>query len=393
MSKLQRLEKLAVAVRSGRLTRRGFLKEACALGMGLSAASAFLAACAKSDKGGAGSEESGTGGAVNAASGGEPLEKELNVYNWSDYIAENTIPDFEKEFGVKVVYDVYENNEEMLAKIQAGATGYDIVVPTDYMVTIMIEQGLLAELDPAAVPNKKNLDPLFEDPPYDPGNQHSVAYQWGTTGYAWRSDKISAGTDSWALMFDPKLKGKLTMLDDSREVINAALKYRGYSLNTKSETELAEAKKMLIEQKKLLKAYISAPVKASLISGDVWAAQLWSGDTFQAQAENDQIKYTIPKEGCTIWTDNLCVLASAPHKRAAQAFINYVLRPEVGAAISNFVAYGTPNAAAMPLIDEASRNNASIYPPKEVLARLEFLKDLGEATRLWDQTWTEIKAA
>jgi spermidine/putrescine transport system substrate-binding protein len=294
---------------------------------------------------------------------------------------------------VKVTYDVFENNEEMLAKIQAGATGYDIVVPTDYMVTIMIDQGLLTELDAAALPNKKNLDPLFLDPPYDPGNKHSVAYQWGTTGYAWRGDQVKQAADSWALLFDPSLKGKMTMLDDSREVINAALKYLGYSLNTKSEKELGEAKKMLIDQKKLLKAYVSAPVKASLISGDVWVAQLWSGDTFQAQAENDQIKYTIPKEGCTIWTDNLCVLASAPHKRAATAFINYVLRPEVGAAISNFVSYGTPNAAAMPLIDPAARENPSIYPPQDVLARLEFLRDLGEATRLWDETWTEIKAA
>jgi spermidine/putrescine transport system substrate-binding protein len=391
MSKLQRLEALALAVRSGQLTRRDFIKEACALGMGLSAASAFLAACAKGDKGE--SADNASTAATNAASGETGLEKELNIYNWSDYIAENTIPDFEKEFGVKVTYDVFENNEEMLAKIQAGATGYDIVVPTDYMVTIMIEQGMLSELDPAALPNKKNLDPLFVDPPYDPGNKHSVAYQWGTTGYAWRGDQIKQTADSWALLFDPSLKGKMTMLDDSREVINAALKYLGYSLNTKSETELAEAKKMLIEQKKLLKAYVSAPVKASLISGDVWVAQLWSGDTFQAQAENDQIKYTIPKEGCTIWTDNLCVLASAPHKRAANAFINYVLRPEVGAAISNFVAYGSPNAAAMPLVDPAARENPAIYPPPDVLARLEFLRDLGEATRIWDETWTEIKAA
>jgi spermidine/putrescine-binding protein len=388
MSDLRRLEKLARAVETGRLTRRDFLREATALGIGLSAAAQFLAACAKGEPG----EKQASGGEGAAASA--ELEKELNVYNWSDYIAKETIPNFEKEFGVKVIYDVYENNEEMLAKIQAGATGYDIVVPTDYMVTIMQAQGMLAELDHAAIPNLKNLDPLFVSPPYDPGNKHSVAYQWGTTGYAYRGDKITGGTDSWALLFtDAKLKGQITMLDDSREAINAALKFQGHSLNTTDEAALQDAKKILIDQKKLLKAYISAPVKASLISGDVWAAQLWSGDTFQAQAENDQIQYTIPKEGCTLWTDNLCVLSTAPHKRAAMAFMDYVLRPDVGAAISNFVAYGTPNAAAMPLIDEEARTNPAVYPPTEVLSRLEFNKDLGEATRVWDQIWTEIKAA
>lgn len=377
MSKRDRLDDLVASVAAGRLSRREFLNQAGALGISLSAAASYLAACAKGERRG----------------GGGALEKELNVYNWSDYIAENTVADFEQEFGVKVTYDVYENNEEMLAKIQAGASGYDIVVPTDYMVTIMRGEGLLAELDHANLPNLKSLDPLFVNPPYDPGNRYSVAYQWGTTGYAYRGDKVTAGTDSWGLLFDPKLRGKITMLDDSREVINAALKYLGFSLNSTNPAELAKAKTLLINQKKLLKAYISAPVKSSLISGDVWAAQLWSGDTFQAQAENDKIQYTIPKEGCTIWTDNLCVLKSAAHKRAAEAFINYVLRPDVGAAVSNFVQYGSPNAAAMPLIDEAARTNPAIYPPPDVLPRLEFSKDLGEATQLWDQTWTEIKAA
>lgn len=183
------------------------------------------------------------------------------------------------------------------------------------------------------------------------------------------------------------------MLDDIREVIGAALKLLGYPLNSTNEKELAEAKAPCIRQKKLIKAYISAPVKASLITGDVWLAHLWSGDAFQAAGEEPRITYAIPKEGGTIWSDGMCILRSAPHKRAAHAWINYVLRPDVSAEISNKLRYASPNAAALPRIDEALRTNPSVYPPEDILDRMEWMVDVGVANRLYDRIWTEIKAA
>lgn len=373
-------EELAALARSGRVSRRDFVEECVRLGFSAAAAVALFQVCR--------GERPPRGAAAD-----ESLERQLNVYNWSDYIADDTLPNFEREFGVRVTYDTYESNEELLAKIQAGATGYDVIVPSNYIVEILIAEGRLEPLDHARLPNLRHLDPRFRNPPYDPENRHSVAYQWGTSGIAYRDDRVRKTADSWRILWDRDYAAKMTMLDDMREVIGAALKILGHSLNSTDEKRLAEAKALCIEQKRLLKAYVSAPVKPQLIAGDVWIAQLWSGDTFQAAEEEPAIRYAIPREGSVIWADSLCILRSAPHKRAAHAFLDYVLRPEVSAAISNAVGYGCPNAAALPLVDEALRADPELYPPPQILDRLEWIVDLGEATRLYDRIWTEIKAA
>ncbi|MGD2271870.1 MAG: spermidine/putrescine ABC transporter substrate-binding protein [Desulfobacterales bacterium] len=380
--KKTRIDELVEAFEAGQLTRRGFIKKATALGLSLAGALTI-----------ADSFFSGTRQAYAAQVDRSKLSKQLNIYNWSDYIAEDTIPNFEKEFGVKVNYDTYEDNEAMLAKLQSGATGYDIVVPTGYMIEIMLKQGLLAPIDHEIIPNLKGVSETLQDPPYDRGRKHTVPWQWGTTGFAYNSKKVSGKVDSWKLLWDPQYEGKITLLDDMRSAISVALKYRGYSLNSTSKSELMEAKRMLMEQKPLLKAYISAPVKSLLISGEVWLSQLWVGDTLMAKDENNDIEYCIPKEGCEIWDDNLAIPKSAPHKYTAQVWMNYCLRPEVSAGVSNFVHYATPVEAAKKLIDKSDLNNPGIYPPPEVMQRLEFQKDVGEATRLYDQIWTELKAA
>jgi spermidine/putrescine-binding protein len=187
---------------------------------------------------------------------------------------------------------------------------------------------------------------------------------------------------------DARYHGKMTMMDDGREVIGAFLRYRGHSLNSTDPRQLSRAKADAIEAKKHLKAYISAPVKAQLISGDVWIAQLWNGDTTQAKAEQPNLVYAIPKEGCTIWSDSMCVPRSAPNKRAAHEWMNYILRPEVGAALSEATGYGTPNAVAAKLVDTPIP-----YPTEEELQRLEYQVDLGRDTATWDRIWTEIKSA
>jgi spermidine/putrescine transport system substrate-binding protein len=317
-----------------------------------------------------------------------PMEKELHLYNWSDYIAEDTVPNFEKEFGVRVTYDTYESNEEMVAKLQAGASGYDIVVPSGYILPVLVATDMITPLNKKYITNEGNVSSIFRKLPSDPDDRYTIPWQWGTTGIAYRTDKIKIPIDSWDVFHDRKYARKLTMMDDGREVIGAELRHRGHSLNSTDPKELAQAKADCIDAKKNLKAYISAPVKAQLISGDVWISQLWNGDTTQAKTEQPNLAYVIPKEGCTIWGDSMCVPKSAPNKRAAHEWINYILRPEVGAALSEATGYGTPNAAASKVM-----KNPVPYPTEEELKRLEYQVDLGKDTATWDQIWTEIKSA
>jgi spermidine/putrescine-binding protein len=325
------------------------------------------------------------------------LAEVLHVYNWSEYIDPQIYEDFEEEFGVHVVEDTFGSNEELLAKLQAGATGYDIIVPSDYMVRTMVKEGLLAELDHDNLPNLSNIDPNFADPRYDPGMAHCVPYQWGTTGIGYNSDFFEEAPDSWAYLFDPEMAseyaGQLTMLNDVRETFAAALKYLGHSLNSTSEAELTEARDLLMEQKAWVYAYDSEQYEDLISSDETVIAHGWSGDFYMIAEEDERIWYAIPKEGGVVWADNLCIPKSAPNHYTAEVFINYLLRPEVGAAISNYTWYASPNAAAAEFIDPEILEEPAIYPPAEVMERLEWLEDVGEATPLYERMWTEVKAA
>ena len=324
-----------------------------------------------------------------------PLAEELHVYNWSEYIDPEIYDEFEQEFGVRVIEDTFSSNEDLLAKLQAGATGYDIIVPSDYMVTIMRELELLAELDYENIPNFENIDPKFLDPPYDPGNTYCVPYQWGTSGIGYDSEVFDEAPDSWAYLFDPEMAGpyanKMSMLNDTREAFAAALKYLGYSLNTTEQQELEEAKQLLIEQKEWVSTYDSEGFEDLLAAGETMLAHGWSGDFFAAAEEAEQIWYVIPEEGGVIWTDNLCIPDSAPEKYTAEVFIDYLLRPEVGAKITNYTWYGSPNQASEEYIDAEILEEPAIYPPPEVMEKLEFIRDVGETTAVYERMWTEIK--
>jgi spermidine/putrescine transport system substrate-binding protein len=383
MSTRKELERLLARLERGGISRRDFVRRAMALGFSVSAIGALLSACG-GDRGG----EGGDGTAGQADGGLGPIEKGLHIYNWSDYIADDTIPNFETEFGVKVTYETYESNEEMLAKLQAGATGYDIIVPSGYIIPVLVATDLIMPLNKKYLTNWGNVSPIFQNLPSDPGSTHTVPWQWGTTGIAYRTDKVKLPVDSWAVFHNTRFRDRMTMMDDAREVIGAFLRYRGHSLNSTDPQQLTKAKADAIQAKKHLKGYVSAPVKAQLISGDVWIAQLWNGDTTQAKAEQPNLDYVIPKEGCTIWGDSMCVPKSAPNKRAAHEWMNYILRPEVGAALSNATGYGTPNATAAKLL-----KNPIPYPSEEELERLEYQVDLGRDTAIWDQIWAEIKSA
>ena len=368
-------------LRADRTSRRAFVQRALTLGVGLGPLGALLAACGRD-------APKGETIRMGAAERLGPIEKELHIYNWSDYIAEDTVANFEREFRVKVTYDTYESNEEMVAKLQAGATGYDLVVPSSYTIPVLTATGMLAPVHRELLTNWGNLSPLFLDLASDHGNEYSVPWLWGTLGIAYRADKVGTPPDSWSVFHDARFRQKLTMMDDGREVIGAMLRYRGHSLNSVNQAELAGAKADAIVAKKYLQAYVSAPVKGQLIAGDVWIAQLWNGDTMQAKKEQASIDYVVPKEGATLWSDSLVIPASAANPRAAHEFMNYILRPEVGAAISTLTGYGTPNAAA------AARMPAPVpYPTPAELTRLEYQVDLGEHTELWDRIWSEIKSA
>lgn len=354
------------------MKRRDFLTRISTAGLALSGVGPVLLGCSRTGRG---------------AGRADGLEAELNIYNWSDYIGPETIRSFEREFGVRVTYDTYESNEEMAGKLMAGASGYDIVVPTGYLLPVLRGQGLLTPLDKARLPNFANVAPLFRHPAADPGNTHGVPWQWGVTGIAYRKDKVVA-PESWEVFTSGAAPGRMTMLDDGREVLGAMLKLRGRSLNSGDAGELEQAKQDAIAAKRHLAAFVSAPVKGQLAAGDVWLAQLWNGDARQAAAENPDVAFAVPQEGSLIWTDYAVILAGCPHPSAAHAFLNYVLRPDVGAALSDATGYGTPNQAAAPLL-----RSPVPYPTEEEQKRLEYQTDLGKAAETWDRLWTEVKAA
>jgi spermidine/putrescine transport system permease protein len=327
------------------------------------------------------------GGRGHVAKGGE-----LNVFIWSNYLPESVIAEFERRFDAKLNIELYDSNEALLAKLQSGAASYDIVVPSDYMVTVLREQGLLSELNRDLISNISNLDPRFVGLAYDPNNEHSVAYMWGTTGIAYRKDKVGAPIESWAALWDRRYKDRLSMLDDVRETLGAALKFMGKSLNSTDPAELEQAARLLFEQKPLVKAYDSGGFDQLLLSGDVWIAQSYSGQIAKAMMENPLIGYVIPKEGCTIFVDNLCVPRSSRRRELAHAFINFALEPRTAADIANGTGYSSPNFAARGLIRPDLLANEAAYPPREALDRCELIRELGPAIGLYDRLWTEIKS-
>lgn len=335
------------------------------------------------------------------------LAESLSVYNWSDYIDEEIIANYENEYGVDIIYDTFASNEDLLAKLQAGATGYDVIFPSDYMVSQMIELGLLAEIDTAAIPNFANIDPDFKDAPFDPGNRHCVPYQWGTTGLAYRAGNAyfeENTPDSWAYLFEPELlanfaDGGINVLNDQRELMSAALFYLGYQPNSTERAELEAARDLILAAKPYWRTFNSEDYDDSLLIPDeVVFSQSWSGDaanaywsTYDDAAEDGNWYYAIPKEGAIKWLDNICITAASQNFETALHFMNYLLDAEVGATITNYTYYASPNEAAKAFIDPEILNDPSIFPPPEVEAKLQWIREVGDAIFLYDEMWTAIK--
>jgi len=313
------------------------------------------------------------------------VDGDLNFYNWSEYIDPELVSGFEEQYGVDVVEDFYDSNEAMLAKLQAGSV-YDLIVPSDYMVGIMIDEGLLAALQRDAIPNLANLGAVFADPAYDPGGVYSAAYQWGTTGLGVNLDVVGEDYEpSWGLVFDPDLvstyPGGITLLNDPRETMGAALKYLGYSLNSTSETELQEAADVIAGVKDYIAAFDSDQYDENLVNGEVAVTHGYSGNFFAAFDDIDgwdTFAYVIPEEGATLWVDNMAVPANAEHPCTAHTFINYLLDAENGAALTNWNYYASPNEASNEFIDPDILGDETIYPSDELRQKLEIIEDTGD---------------
>jgi spermidine/putrescine-binding protein len=307
---------------------------------------------------------------------------DLLFYNWSDYMDPDLLDAFADEYGVSVVEDFYPSNEDMFARVTAGGAQYDVIVPSDYMVEIMIEEDLLLPLDHALILNIGNVDAQFATPPYDPGLDFSVPYQWGTTGLGVNVGLLGDVEPSWALVFDPdvagNLPGRVSLLDDPRETMGAALYYLGYDPNTTNEDELAEAAEVITASRDWIAAFDSDLFSDLLLAGEVVVSHGYSGNFLDSFGDDEDYAYLIPEEGATIWTDNLAILADAPHPCTAHTFIDFILDAENGAALTNWTYYASPNAAAAEFIEAEILEDEAIYPPDDVLDDLFFLEDTGD---------------
>jgi putrescine transport system substrate-binding protein len=339
-----------------------------------------------------------------------PEEKILNVYNWSDYIAEDTIANFEQQTGIKVNYDVFDSNEVLETKLLAGKTGYDVVVPSASFLERQIKAGVFMALDQAKLPNLVNMDPeiMQRVALHDPGNEHSVPYLWGTTGIGYNPEKVMAalGTDtidSWSTIFDPANAAKLkdcgiVMLDAPTEVFDSALIYLGKDPNSESEEDLKAASDLIMKIRPYVRYFHSSQYINDLANGEICVALGWSGDILQAQARGAEaetpvnVAYAIPKEGASSWCDMLAIPADAPHPDNAHQFVNYIMEPAVIAGISDYVAYANGNAASFEMIDEAVRTDPSVYPTPEVKSKLyPSLAESQEYSRLSNRAWTTVR--
>jgi spermidine/putrescine transport system substrate-binding protein len=317
----------------------------------------------------------------------------LHVYTWADYIKPELIKQFETETGARVVIDTFDSNEAMYAKIKAGASGYDVITPSSYMVSIMNKEGLLQTLDHSKLPNLRNVDPEYLAIALDPKMAHSAPYMLTNTGIAYLKSKIPDFEATWAAFDRADLGRRVTMLNDMRETIGAALKFLGYSLNTTNDQELEQARDVAIRWKRNLAKFENEQYKSGLASGEFVMVHGYSGDIVQVQAENEDIAFVAPREGTSVSCDDFVIPKRAKEVGLAHAFIDFLHDPKNAAANSEFIGYLCPNSASYPLLPEEFRSNPAVFLDPEVKARSEVILDLGDMNVKYTRIWDQIKAA
>lgn len=372
----------------------------------LGATAALLVSCGGKPAGEAAPAADATG----AAALDTDAEKVVNVYNWSDYVDPTVIPDFEKETGIKVNYDVFDSNEVLETKLLSGNTGYDVVVPSASFLERQIKAGVFMPLDKSKIPNLANADPVITERValHDPGNEHSVNYMWGTSGVGYNVDKVKAAmpdapVDSWRMFYDPAVVSKfkdcgVTLLDAPSEVVGTVLIYLGRDANSEKPEDLKAAEDVLMKIRPYVRYVNSSKYIEDLANGEICLALGWSGDVLQSRDRAEEagkgitISYHIPKEGAIAFFDNFAIPKDAKHVKNAYLFIDYMMRPDVAAKNTNYVNFASNNAAALPMIDDEVKNDESIYPTPEVMAKI--VPDLAESpefTRQLTRSWTRFK--
>nr|WP_314899806.1 spermidine/putrescine ABC transporter substrate-binding protein [uncultured Deefgea sp.] len=334
-------------------------------------------------------------------------EDVLHVYNWNNYIAPETVKRFEQSCKCRVVQDYYGAMEEMLAKLSAGAKGYDVVVPTGFAIPPLIKQNLVQPLDMSKLPNAKNINPAFMNSVFDPGNKHSLPYSFTTTLLGYNETKLKelgVNPDSWAVIFDPvilaKMKGKVTVLDDSREVFAAALMYNGFSANSTNPAELKKAQETIVKAKPFWAAFNSQSYIKELTVGNIWVAHGYSSDMFQAVADAKAAKrkfavnFGLQKEGNTLSVDNMMILKNAPRPDLAYKFMNFMLEGKNAADLTNMIGAGNPNLAAVAFVTPEIKALQSVFPDAATMKRLQQLSALeGKQLRELNKLWTKVKTS
>ncbi len=324
---------------------------------------------------------------------GSSSKEVVNVYNWGEYIDESIFDEFEKETGIKVNYKTYETNEQLYSVLKAGGSEYDVIIPSDYMISRMIDEDMLEKINFDNIPNMENINDEYINLNYDPTGEYSVPYMSGTVGIIYNSSMIDGDITSWGALFDEEYSGQILMFDNSRDALAIALLYLGYSINTTSEAELNEAYKLLEKQKPLLQAYVMDLIFDKLESGEAAIGPYYAGDYLTMLENNPDLKFVIPSEGSNWFIDAMCIPKGAANKDNAEAFINFMCKPEISAANMDETGYTSPVTGAIDLLEFTPEEQAILNPSADILAKCEIYVNLPQnILDLYDSLWVELKS-
>ena len=317
---------------------------------------------------------------------------EVNVYNWGEYIDETLLDEFTQQTGIKVNYTTYSDNESLYSMLSSGTADYDVIIPSDYMISRLISEDMLEKLDFDNIPNYSYIDDAYKGLEYDPDNEYSVAYTWGTVGIIYNTTMLDYVPDSWSVLWDENLSGQILMFDNSRDALGIALKYLGYSQNTTDEAQIKEAVDLLIEQRPLVQSYVMDQIFDKLEGGEAAVGPYYAGDAITMIAENPDLAFVTPKEGTNLFVDAMCVPKGAANKANAEAFINFMCAPENMAKNIEFIGYSSPSSAARELLSDDLKDSEIAYPDASLLANDDTFINLPQATLdLYDSEWVRLR--
>jgi len=333
---------------------------------------------------------------VRANSNTSGRSDQLYIYTWTQYTDKQLLTTFSTQTGMKVLADVYDSNDVMLAKLQAGGgSAYSIIYPSDYMVQKMVDKGLLTEINHDRLIGLENLFPRFSNPIYDPNNRYSIPFNWGTTGFIYNSEKLQDTPEDWDYLWQnqDKLNKRMTLLNDVREVMGAVLRMLGYSYNSKNELEIKQAYDKLKVLKPAIAAFDTDAWQNQILGGDLVLAMCYSADAVKISKENPKFKYVIPRSGSSLWTDTMVIPKTAPNLAGAYAWINMILQPEVAAQISQRLNISTPNSAGFEQLPKRIQNNSNLFPSESLLANCERISPVGEFEEVYERYWTQLTSS